>query len=154
MRLRQVVPAILVALLATACSGGEPEAAPPVSSIAVEAADTTTAPADTIATTSSTEAAPSPGASAPVSLAFATTQDVGRLFEVDGRQTLRAEAAGDQSAGSIDGGTIVQATSARSRDGVLWVRIGEPTGERNTLGWVRSDQLRPTTQFVSTMSFG
>lgn len=151
MKFKRIAYTALAALLATACTGGDEQAAQttvPVVDVATTAApvittSTTAAPVATTAAPTSTTAA----VNAPESLAFASTRDLGRLFEVDGQQNLHLTPAGDIDGSAADG-TLVQATSARSNDGTLWVRVRATEGEFTTLGWVAADTLRPTTQSV------
>lgn len=135
-------------LIAAACSGDEPVAAP----------ETTAAPAPTVTTTivTTTTAAPTtaPTTTAPVetipeSLAFAPTRDIGRLYEVDGSVSL-LDGPGGASTGQISDGTLVQAAAAREQDSVLYVAIIDPNDQSVLFGWVEPSELRPTTQFVTT----
>lgn len=150
MKFERIAYTAIAALLATACSGGDEQAAQttvPVVDVATTAAPivitTTAAPIETTAAPTTTTA----GAQAPETLAFASTRDLGRLFEIDGQQNLYLTPAGDIDGSAADG-TLVQATSARSNDGSLWVRVRATEGEFATLGWVAADTLRPTTRSV------
>ena len=149
MKFERIAYTAIAALLVTACSGGDEQAAEttvPVVDVATTAAPATT---ETAAPATTTTAAPATTTTAgvPESLAFASTKDLGRLFEVDGQQNLHLTPAGDIE-GSAGDGTLVQATSARSSDGTLWVRVRAAGGEFETLGWVPADSLRPTTRNV------
>ena len=150
MKFERIAYTAIAALLATACSGGDEQAAQttvPVVDVAATAAPivttTTAAPIATTAAPTTTAAV----AQAPETLAFASTRDLGRLFEIDGQQNLYLTPAGDID-GSVSNGTLVQATSARSNDGSLWVRVRATEGEYATLGWLAADTLRPTTRSV------
>ena len=121
MKFERIAYTAIAALLVTACSGGDEQAAPttvPVVDVATTAApivttSTTAAPATT------TTAAPATTISeVPESLAFASTKDLGRLFEADGQQNLHLTPGGDIDGAAVDG-TLVQATSARNSDGTL-----------------------------------
>lgn len=141
----------LVTILAGACSGESeplPEASAPTTTVA--APQTSEVP-ETVATAPTT-AAPTTTAQesddgAPQSLAFASTSDLGRLFEIQGSVTPSEIAAGDPVETTLFDGFLVQTTNLRSRDGVMWVRVNDVVSNEE-FGWVPSDALRPTTETV------
>ncbi len=141
---------LTMALAATACTGGdaEPQAAGDESattttqlSRSANDASPTTEPAPT--TTTTTVLAPS-------TLAFTSSADVGRLFAISEGTTASTVAGGEPDATALSAGTIVQASSLRNRDDVLWVRIESTVAGGSTHGWVPSTLLTPTTESVFT----
>ena len=142
--------ALATALVLAACSGdGEADdSAQPVevtrSVAAAERGTTTTtttvAPAETTTT----------AALAPSTLAFSSSDDVGRLFAVSGDITAVTTAGGDTASSEVSAGTIVQTSSLRSRDDVLWVRIERTDADGGTLGWAPASSLSPTSEAVLT----
>ena len=142
MKLHRAAIVAGAALLAAACSGDEPAAAPETTVAVVDSAEspTTAAPNTTAAPTT---VAPIEN-DAPASLAFASTRDIGRLFEIDGTPQLFDSPGGDIVA-ILEDGRIVQAGAARNADGSLFVGIIDPTDPTVALGWVDSNDLRPTT---------
>lgn len=147
---RRLAPLALVAVVASACSGGgeqpAPDQAAPVTTVAPDTT-TTTRPAETT-TTSSTKSISSPTNDAPQSLAFSSSSDLGRLFEIDGSVSPASSAGSDTFGSLLSDGTIVQATNLRANDGEIWVRVNNTDLESDVLGWVPADSLRPTTQSV------
>ena len=135
-------------LIAAACSGEEPAAAPDTTVAVVE---TTVAPTTTAAPTPTTVAPTTAPAAddTPESLAFASSRDVGRLFEIDGATQLFDGPGGDVTA-TLEDGRLVQAGVARTVDGVLLAGIVDPNDPTVPLGWVEADSLRPTNQFVTS----
>lgn len=142
---------LALALAVAGCSGEAPEreAAGETGPSTTLAAPTTTA----VATTAS----PSTGAptttggitdAAPVSLAFSSIDDLGRLFEIDGSVAPFESPGSDVRGGLIDDATLVQATKLRARDGVIWVQVNNTNSDRSVIGWVTSDELRPTSRSV------
>ncbi len=138
---------LTVALVATACTGGDsaeqaivdvPTTVPMARTIQ-EPATTTTAPEP--ATTTTTVLAPS-------TLAFSSSADIGRLFQVGEAITAATTAGGEPDATTVASGTIVQASSVRSRNDVLWVRIESTATDGSTLGWVPANVLNPTSESV------
>lgn len=146
MKFKRSAQAVALALLVAACSGDEPQQASPTTTAVAEVEVTTTVPPTTQAVAAPTTAVATT-APAPNSLAFASARDVGRLFEVAGAEATFANAGGGDAQGQIAPGTLVQATSAKNRDGALWVRVRETTGDLNNLGWLRADRLSPTSLF-------
>ena len=136
-------------LIAAACSGGEPAAAPQTTAVVVETTTSTTAAPTTVAPTiAPTTAAPTtatPTDGTPESLAFASTADIGRLFEVDGTAQLFDGPGGDVT-GTLEDGRLVRAGAARNSDGSLFVGILDPNDPSAALGWVEALSLRPTNQ--------
>lgn len=147
---RRLAPLALVVVIAGACSGGgeqpAPEQAAPVTT-AVPDTSTTTKPADS-PTTTTTEPLPSPTNDAPQSLAFSSSSDLGRLFEIDGSVSPASSAGSDTFGQLLSDGEIVQATNLRANDGEIWVRVNNTDLESEELGWVPADSLRPTTQSI------
>ena len=143
---------LTVALAATACTGGgdEPQAAAPEDTVTttvplartVQEPSPTTEPAPTTTTTTTVLA--------PSTLAFTSSADVGRLFAISEGVTASTVAGGEPDATAVSAGTIVQASSLRTRDGVLWVRIESTVAGGTTFGWVPSTLLTPTTESVFT----
>ena len=140
--------ALATALVLAACSGdGEVDdgAQPDAVTRSVAAAEsgtttTTVAPAETTTT----------AALAPSTLAFSSSDDVGRLFAVSGDVTAVTTAGGDTASSEVSAGTIVQTSSLRSRDDVLWVRIERTDADGGTIGWVPGTSLSPTSEAVLT----
>ena len=141
---------LTVALVATACTGGDvseqaveaPLTTEPVTRSVQEASPaTTTIPVPT--TTTTTVLAPS-------TLAFISSADVGRLFALDRDIMASTSAGGDPDASPVTAGTVVQASSLRSRNDVLWVRIESTVPDGSTLGWVPADTLVPTAESIFT----
>ena len=150
MKFERIAYTAIAALLVTACSGGDEQAASttvPVVDVATTAAPIVTTSTTAAPATTTTAAPATTIAEVPESLAFASTKDLGRLFEADGQQNLHLTPGGDIDGSAVDG-TLVQATSARNSDGTLWVRVRAAGGEFETLGWVPADALRPTTRNV------
>ena len=147
---RLAAPAVVL-LLGAACSGGDAEEGASSSTSAApgrELASATTTRVDEVTNSSTTD---SSNLTIPNSLAFASTDDIGRIFEVNatGFTVLAYETtsvAGDSI--SLDDGELVQATSAREVDEVLWVRGSSVTGDRTSLGWSTAEDLRPTSQSI------
>lgn len=147
MKLHRAAIVAGAALLAAACSGDEPAAAPETTVAVVESAEspTTAAPSATAAPTTVATIEND----APASLAFASTRDIGRLFEIDGVTQLFDGPGGDVTA-TLEDGRLVQAGAARNVDGTLFVGVIDPTNPTAALGWVDSTALRPTTQFLTS----
>ena len=147
MKLHRAAIVAGAALLAAACSGDEPAAAPETTVAVVESAEspTTAAPSATAAPTTVATIEND----APASLAFASTRDIGRLFEIDGVTQLFDGPGGDVTA-TLEDGRLVQAGAARNVDGSLLVGIIDPTDPTAALGWVDSTALRPTTQLITS----
>lgn len=152
MNSRRFVAAALLALFVAACSGGDEQAAPE------QTTTTTAAPAVVLREPPSTQApettAPAPTTTAapttdavPESLAFASTKDIGRLFEVTGAGSVLDGPSGDLVTSLADG-TLVQAAAARKADDALMVGIVDPLEPSVAIGWINADDLRPTTQTV------
>lgn len=149
---RRLAALAVVAATASACSGDPAE---PTPELGAEATTTTTLVDDSTTTTAiegtdrpTTETTDAPSDVAPETLAFSSSSDLGRLFEVSG-SVQPADAAGSDELGeTIFDGTLVQATNLRSRSGVIWVRINSTEDANDVLGWVTADDLRPTTQTV------
>ena len=133
MKLHRAAIVAGAALLAAACSGDEPAAAPETTVAVVESAEspTTAAPSATAAPTTVATIEND----APASLAFASTRDIGRLFEIDGVTQLFDGPGGDVTA-TLEDGRLVQAGAARNVDGSLLVGIIDPTDPTAALGWV------------------
>ena len=147
MNIKRIATCAALALVASACTGGDEQALPtnePQAVVTTVAAPTTTtaAPTTVAPVTTTTTAGPVPSA-----LAFASTKDIGRLFEVAAGSTAYDVPAGDAGT-ALTAGTLVQATSARNRNDVLWVRVRSTSGDFDSLGWVSADSLNPTTQSV------
>ena len=152
MKFQRIVQAALLATL-VACSGGDDasqDAAPTTTEAVVvpTVAPTTAAPTSTTAAPA-TAAPTTTAAEAPESLAFSSARDVGRLFEVSGTQTTYASAERETPQGSIEDGTLVQATSVRSREGALVVQVRDPSTQES-YGWLVSDALVPTSRFATS----
>lgn len=136
-----------IALLATACTGDGDSQATPEEGIgrtiggSNETATTTTVAPVAETTTTTTVLAPS-------TLAFSSSDDIGRLFSVGQDITASMSAGGDPDASAVAAGTIVQASSQRDRDDVLWVRIESTELDGPTLGWVPASILEPTLEPV------
>jgi hypothetical protein len=152
MNWQQLAGPAVVLLLGAACSGGDAEEGASSSTSAApgreHASTTTTTQSDEVTTSSTPD---SPNLTIPSSLAFASTDDIGRIFEVNATGfTVSAyettSVAGDSI--SLEDGELVQATSAREVDGVLWVSVASVTGDRTSLGWLTADDLRPTAQSI------
>ncbi len=147
---RRLAPLALVVVIASACSGGgeqpAPQQAAPVTTVSPDTA-TTTKPAES-PTTSNTKSISSPTNDAPQSLAFSSSSDLGRLFEIDGSVAPASSAGSDTFGALLSDGTIVQATSLRANDGEIWARVNNTALESEVLGWVPADSLRPTTQSI------
>ena len=140
---------LTLALVATACTGGDAEQALdlPVSDDASQGGRVLTEPSPT----PSTQPAPSTTTTvvlAPSTLAFSSSADVGRLFVLDSDVVASTAAGGEPDASAVGVGTVVQASSLRNRDDVLWVRIESTVDIGSTLGWVPADVLAPTTESV------
>ena len=133
----------------SACSGGEPAAAPQTTAVVVETTTSTTAAPTTVAPVIDAPTTVAPVNEAPSSLAFASTADIGRLFEVDGSAQVLDAPAGDFVT-TLPDGALVQAGAARNVDDSLMVGIIDPTNPGVSVGWVVSTSLRPTTQVVTT----
>ncbi len=153
MHSRRFVVAALLAFFAVACSGGEEQVVP-------EQTSTTTAapaaelrePASTVAPEATVPASTtiaSPADDVPDSLAFASTKDIGRLFEVTGSGVVLDGPSGELAA-SLGDGTLVQAAAARATGDELMVGIVDPLEPSVALGWINADDLRPTTRTVLT----
>jgi len=147
---RRLAPLALVVAVSSACSGSADQPAPDQAG----AATTTTLKDDDLTTTThaSTTVEPAPTArsihDAPESLAFSSSLDLGRLFEIDGA-TSPAESVGSDSLGDLlSDGTLVQATNLRAKNGEIWVRVNTTTLDSDPLGWVQAGSLRPTTLSV------
>ena len=146
MKFQRIAQVALVAMLASACSGDSADqAAETTTSVPAEVVTESTVPPATTAPT--TTAAPATTAPAPPSLAFSSAGDVGRLFVVDGLQSTFTSSDGTNLLSVLEDNTLVQATSARSGDGGLWVRVRNGETEEN-LGWLPADGLQPTQQFI------
>ncbi len=139
-------------MIATACTGdAEPQAGDGIDEVgrtiggesSGEVTTTTQAPTTTAApeTTTTTVLAPS-------TLAFASSDDIGRLFTVSEPITAAMSAGGAPDASTVSPGTIVQASSARTRDDVMWVRIESTVEDGPTFGWVPASALQPTLESV------
>lgn len=145
---RLAAPAVVL-LLGAACSGGDAEEGASSSTSAAtgrELSTPTTTQVDEVTTPSTTD---SPNATMPSQLAFASTGDIGKLFEVNASGfTVRVYSTPTVAAESIsvNDGELVQATSAREVDEVLWVKVGSVAGDRTSLGWLTADDLRPTSE--------
>jgi len=146
---RLAAPAVVL-LLAAACSGGGSEEGASSSTSAAPARELSSTPTTTqvgeVTTPSTTD---SPNSTIPNSLAFASTDDIGKIFEVDAsgfavRVYSTPSVSGESI--SVDDGELVQATSAREVDEVLWVRVAAVAGDRLSLGWLTADDLRPTSE--------
>lgn len=147
---RLAAPALAV-LIAGACSGGEAE--PPAAAEATTTSTTTepftTESTEAPSTTTTTTSAESD--QAPSSLAFASTTDIGRLFELDGANGRIDAYEGPHMNGEkveLAAGALVQATNARASDGVIWVLVAQTEGERATLGWVDAEFLLSTSRSI------
>ena len=136
---------LTAALVATACSGdADPQATPntqAVPRVVQDVATTTTTVAPS--TTTTTVLAPS-------TLAFGSSDDIGRLFALNRDITASTLAGGDPDASFVAAGTLIQSSSLRSSDDVLFVRIESTAPDGSTLGWVPADALSPTTESVFT----
>lgn len=155
MNSRRFAAAALLALTAAACSGGDGEEqvirevaststpAAVLSEPSSTVAPTTAAPTTTVVVTTSPVAA----SDAPASLAFASTQDIGRLFEVNGSGAVLDGPAGE-IATTLGDGTVVQAAAARKAGDALMVGIVDPLEPSVAIGWIDAEALRPTTQTV------
>lgn len=145
---RRLAGLALVTIIAGACSGEEPapQASAPTTTVETPQMIETTEP---VVTTTPT-AAPSRETvdPTPQSLAFASTSDLGRLFEIEGSVTPAEVAGGDAVEATLLDGFLVQATNLRSRDGGIWVRVNDPE-TKEVFGWVPSETLRPTTQSLA-----
>ncbi len=155
MKFERIAYTAIAALLATACSGGDEQAAPdtipivdegttsapPLTTTTTEAAVTVT----TIARTSTTAVE----VTAPGSLAFSSSNDLGRLFEVLRSQPVRDEPNGEAIADVADG-ELVQAIGVRQREGGLWVQVRSVQENMEELGWMLSTELQPTDRIVLT----
>ena len=149
MKLHRAAIVAGAALIAAACSGDEPAAAPQTTVAVVESAESPATTAIPATTAAPTTAAPVVENDAPESLAFASTRDIGRLFEIDGTPQLFDSPGGDIIA-ILEDGRIVQAGAARNVDGSLLVGVIDPTNPTVALGWVDSTDLRPTTQALTS----
>ena len=149
MKLHRAAIVAGAALIAAACSGDEPAAAPQTTVAVVESAESPATTAIPATTAAPTTAAPVVENDAPESLAFASTRDIGRLFEIDGTPQLFDSPGGDIIA-ILEDGRIVQAGAARNVDGSLLVGVIDPTDPTVALGWVDSTALRPTTQALTS----
>ena len=137
-----------VALIAAACTGDGESTATPDDGVGrsiggaeqtATTTTTTTAPVET--TTTTTVLAPS-------TLAFSSSDDVGRLFAVSQDITAATSAGGQPDAAVVTAGTIVQASSFRDNDDAIWVRIESTAPDGPTLGWVPAAALDPTLESV------
>lgn len=146
MKLHRAVIVAGAALVAAACSGEEPVAAPESTVPVVESIEAPTTTAARAGTSAPETTAVATGT--PESLAFASTRDVGRLFEIDGLTQLFDGPGGDVIA-TLEDGRLVQAGAARSVDGALLVGIIDPNDPTVALGWVDSTDLRSTTQSIT-----
>lgn len=143
---------LALALAAAACSGdaAEPGAAGETTTSTTAPTITTVAPSSK-ATPSSTDAPTTTAGisdTAPVSLAFSSSDDLGRLFEIDGSVSPLESPSSDVRGALIADATLVQATNLRASGDVVWARINSTDSDRSVLGWVPSDSLRPTTRSV------
>lgn len=147
---RRLAPLALVVVIASACSGGgeQPttDQAAPVTTVSPDAT-TTTKPAES-PTTSSTKSISGPINDAPQSLAFSSSSDLGRLFEIDGSVSPAESAGSDTTGPLLSDGTVVQTTNLRANDGEIWARVNTTELDSEVLGWVPADSLRPTTQSI------
>lgn len=146
---RRLAPLAVVVAVSSACGGGgdQPGAdqAAPATTVTQE---TTTAPPEQPTTSTTSKSVPGSTDDAPESLAFSSSSDLGRLFEIAG-SVAPAESAGSDVLGApLSAGTLVQATNLRARDGAIWVRVNTTDLDSDVLGWVETDSLRPTTQSV------
>lgn len=148
---RRLAPLAVVVAVSGACAGdgGEPgaEQAAPVTTVAQDTSSSTTAPPEQPTTSTPTSLSNSKD-DAPETLAFSSSSDLGRLFEVDGSVAPATSAGSDEVGQPLDDGTLVQATNLRARDGEIWVRINSTDLDSTVFGWVAADSLRPTTQSV------
>lgn len=150
---RRLAPLALVVAVSSACSGdGEQprvDQAAPVTTISQNTnTDTDTTALLESPTTSAGKALSGSIDDAPQSLAFSSSSDLGRLFELEG-SAAPAESAGSDTRGALlSDGTVVQATNLRASNGEVWVRINTTDLDSEVLGWVVADSLRPTTQSV------
>ncbi len=140
---------LTAALVLAACSGdGEPQDAAAAEtatrSVASPEVTTTTTTTTTVAETTTTTTT----VLAPSTLAFTSSDDVGRLFVLGQDVVATTTAGGTPDASAISAGTIVQSSNLRNRNDVLWVLVASTELEGPTLGWVRADDLRPTTESV------
>lgn len=137
-----------VALLATACTGDGDNQATPDDGVgrtiggASETASTTTTEAVAAETATTTTVL------APSTLAFSSSDDIGRLFSVSQDITASRTAGGLPDASAVAAGTIVQASSQRDSDDALWVRVESTELDGPTLGWVPATLLEPTLESV------
>ncbi len=148
---RRLAPLALVVAVSSACSGdGEQpgaDQAAPVTTISQDINTNTTALPESPTTTAGKAPSGSTDA-APESLAFSSSSDLGRLFEIEGSAAPAESAGSDTRGGLLSDGTVVQATNLRANNGEVWVRINTTDLYSDVLGWVVADSLRPTTQSV------
>ena len=157
MKLERIAYTAVAALLMAACSGGDE----PTNAAGVNAAQTTTTllveePSnegrDLVeqAATSTVPATPAPTSTeaVPESLAFTSSRDLGRLFEIDGVTVgLTSPGQGDQ-ASSLADGTLVRAAQVSSVSGELWVRLIDEA--QVAVGWVPAGDLRSTVRTLTS----
>ena len=156
MKLQHLVIAAAIGIAVAGCSAGdgEPLSAPPTLPSTTQA-PVTSAPTVTEAPT--TTRAPAPTTQAPLSssnqipstLAFASNDDVGRLFEIDGETTLFSIPINGEETPIADG-VLVRAAIAQGISGEVWVGLVPPEDPSSVLGWVRAEDLRSTLQSVTT----
>lgn len=148
---RRLGPLVAVVAMASACGGGgdtpAPEQAVSETTTTIEAPTTSAADVQaspTIAPTTTADIADE----APETLAFSSSSDLGRLFEIEGLVAPATSAGSETLGDALSDGTLVQATSLRSSDGRVWVRINTTDETGSVLGWVPADDLRPTSQSI------
>lgn len=133
----------LVAAIAVGCSSdSQPLAVPDTA-----ARETVENVGDTSSSTSASSVAPVVTSEAPSSLAFASSRDLGRIYELKTTSSGHESPDSDSDSASISAGTLVQATKARDFSGVLWVKVSS-TDDGANLGWVLATDLVETTQVL------
>ena len=148
----------LALLVLAGCSADAPD---PEATAGITAPDT--APPSTAArsfatpqsTTTDSVSTPSteqePASEPPEILAFSSSRDVGRLFEIEapnGAVVLAEEPEGAATPVALSDGDVVQAIDVRSRSGMLWVRVESVGVAALADGWVIADSLRETTEIA------
>ena len=157
MKRRLCTISLAAALVVTACTGGD--GAEQAAQQVIPDADEQSNVARSVGTPSETttppaEQSPEPAVDTttapqvPNSLAFASADDVGRLFSVNLDIITATNAGGEPDGTTVAEGTIIQASSLTTEDDVLWVRIESTAPGGGTIGWLPSNVLSPTTQAI------
>jgi len=151
---RRFAAGLALACVVAACSGdANPQVAPADSSTTTTVATGLVlrepSPAETPTTTAAAPTTTPIDDTVPESLAFASTRDIGRLFEADGTVAVLDGPEGDAIT-SLGDGTVVQAAAARTTDSGLVVGLVDPADPTEVIGWASADDLRPTSQFVTS----